>query len=282
MIEVMYEGRSYKSSEHLYQHLKCKFLKYDTLAQEVIEADTAMEAKKLTEKIGDVSHWFKNNEDAMRTVLKAKAASCPDFHNLLVNSGSNYIVEATNDKYWGCGLSSVSNAMYTLPDYHPGKNRLGHLMMELRTSLRQISTAPETNTPEPTQQCIVQLPSSLLAMTQYSPNSVPMTTLALPVPGKTTTQTTTETTTTHANSDPTVPINSDNSNIMKTDSTQKHGANHPMLNTSTPTTSKKQQEASDRGRSKTKLCSIDRFMVKMNDRSLSKKRRITDENENDQ
>ena len=69
---------------------------------------------------------------SMRTVLRAKADSCLEFSNI---SGSNYIVEATNAKYWGCGLSSISNAMYTLPEYHPGKNRLGHLMMELRESM---------------------------------------------------------------------------------------------------------------------------------------------------
>ena len=75
MSEVIHEGRSYKTAEHMYQHLKCNFLKNDNLAECILEADTAMDAKKLTEYIRGVSYRFQNNDDTMRTVLKAKSES---------------------------------------------------------------------------------------------------------------------------------------------------------------------------------------------------------------
>ena len=79
MNEVIQEGRCYKSAEHMYQHLKCTFLKNDNLAERVLEADTALDANKLTESLRDVSYWFKDNEeDAMRTVLKAKSERCQE------------------------------------------------------------------------------------------------------------------------------------------------------------------------------------------------------------
>ena len=99
MVEIRHGDQSFKSSEHLYQCLKCKSLQKDVLAEKVAEADTALEAKTMTEAIKYVSSWFKHNEDAMCIVLRAKAESCSDFSNILLSSGSSYIVEATNDKY---------------------------------------------------------------------------------------------------------------------------------------------------------------------------------------
>ena len=204
----------------------------------------------------------------MKTVLKAKFECNQKFKDILISSGNNYIAEATNDKYWGCRLSSVSNPMYTLPDYHPGKHRLGHLMMELRISLCQDTKTTENHVPETNEHCIVQMPSSLIAMTQYSPNSTSMTSHVLSAtnsPSKT-----------KPNS---VDLKSDSStaNNSKVTNSDK---NKEGTNVSQPGLSnEKRQETADRSRSKIKICSIDRFVIKMNHRSLSKKKRLTEEND---
>ena len=70
---------------------------------------------KETESIRDVSYWFKNNEDAMRTLLKGRSESNQDFEDVLISFGNNYIAGAV------VCHESVSNTMYSLPDYHPGK-----------------------------------------------------------------------------------------------------------------------------------------------------------------
>ena len=78
--------------------MKYKSLQQDVLAKKGFGDDTALEAKQLTEAITDVFSWIKHNQDVMHTVLRAKAENCSYFNNILSSSGTNYIVEATNDK----------------------------------------------------------------------------------------------------------------------------------------------------------------------------------------
>ncbi len=51
------------------------------------------------------------------------------------------IVEATGDPYWGSGLN-IQQTLDCLPDYWPGENKLGEILMDLRLEL-QDTTDPE-------------------------------------------------------------------------------------------------------------------------------------------
>ena len=51
------------------------------------------------------------------------------------------IVEATGDPFWGSGLN-IQQTLDCLPDYWPGENKLGEILMDLRLEL-QDATDPE-------------------------------------------------------------------------------------------------------------------------------------------
>jgi len=66
----------------------------------------------------------------MREVLRAKFAQHASLGSLLLSTGDAELVEhTTNDRYWEDGGDGS------------GKNRLGQLLMELRSELRRESLA---------------------------------------------------------------------------------------------------------------------------------------------
>ena len=61
--------------------------------------------------------------------LRAKFGQHPDLAARLLHSGDRLLVEHTrNDSYWGDGGDGA------------GKNRLGHLLMQVREELRRATT----------------------------------------------------------------------------------------------------------------------------------------------
>ncbi len=69
--------------------------------------------------------WETAKEQIMREALQAKFTQHPALRALLLGTGDSEIIEHTkNDKYWGDGGDGT------------GKNRLGNLLMELRSQLK--------------------------------------------------------------------------------------------------------------------------------------------------
>ena len=73
--------------------------------------------------------WESVKEEIMREALRAKFTQHGDLRELLLGTGEAALVEHTkNDRYWGDGGDGS------------GLNRLGALLMELRSALRREST----------------------------------------------------------------------------------------------------------------------------------------------
>ena len=72
--------------------------------------------------------WETVKDDIMREALQAKFEQHPSLRSLLIQTGDAELIEHTkNDGYWADGGDGS------------GKNRLGHLLMELRENLRKAS-----------------------------------------------------------------------------------------------------------------------------------------------
>lgn len=70
--------------------------------------------------------WEAVKEDIMRQAVLAKFRTHADIRDVLLGTGDEELVEnAPRDYYWGCGLDGS------------GKNRLGYILMEIRTLLRE-------------------------------------------------------------------------------------------------------------------------------------------------
>ena len=132
--EIEYNEMSFKSSEHLYQYLKCTELEMPQLANQVKEAENAFQAKRLTSMIDSEKikkHWNDKKYTVMLDVLIAKLNSNDLFAQTLIDTGNSKLVEATWDKDWGCGLTPTQ-AQYTKVEFHPGNNMLGRCLETVR------------------------------------------------------------------------------------------------------------------------------------------------------
>jgi ribA/ribD-fused uncharacterized protein len=69
--------------------------------------------------------WEQVKDDVMRRAVRRKFETHPALRQVLLATGDELIVEdAPNDWYWGCGKDGT------------GKNMLGHILMDVRTTLR--------------------------------------------------------------------------------------------------------------------------------------------------
>lgn len=115
------DGMSFQSSEAAYQAQKClnamdKF-QFCTL--------NARDAKKLGRKIRIRPDWEDIKDKVMARILELKFSQHPDLGNLLIATGDTELIEGNHwrDIYWG-----VCDGV--------GKNRLGELLMQVRSELR--------------------------------------------------------------------------------------------------------------------------------------------------
>jgi len=121
---VFIRGRMWPTVEHFYQAQKFA----DTPHEETIRCcHTPMLSKiRATALTEEHRHqdWPTIKEAVMLEGLRAKFSQHPDLTELLLRSAERLLVEHTqNDTYWGDGGDGS------------GKNRLGHLLMQVRTEL---------------------------------------------------------------------------------------------------------------------------------------------------
>ena len=129
-------GETFPSAEHAYQWKKAIDIGNNKLASDILVAEHAGKAKRLSKTISaELSkQWEHNSLPAMSSIIEAKAAQVPEFRKRLLETEGSYLAEATTDKYWASGLSADDTEKIS-PKFHPGENKLGHLLMEIRDIL---------------------------------------------------------------------------------------------------------------------------------------------------
>lgn len=121
LCSVDYDGMTYPSVEAAYQAAKTVD---KTLRKEFTHISSGR-AKKLGRSVDLRPDWEKIKEDVMYTCLKSKFSD-PFLRRKLLATGKKHLVEENywKDTYWG-----VYNG--------EGKNRLGELLMKLRSEIRK-------------------------------------------------------------------------------------------------------------------------------------------------
>jgi len=122
--EIVWDGRSYPSSEHLYQAMKAGT---EEEREWVRTAPTVREAKFRGQKIRATADWGERRVDAMRSALEAKFDQNPDLGAKLDVTKDAGLVEGNTwgDTFWGVDINTGR-----------GENHLGRLLMELRARRR--------------------------------------------------------------------------------------------------------------------------------------------------
>ena len=110
--------------EHYFQ--ASKFLNNASYMEKIRLSNTPKIARQLGQlrKVEMVDNWDDIKENVMRKALKAKFLNNKKLAELLLGTAEKSLVEASPYySYWGCGSDGS------------GENRLGALLMELRSSL---------------------------------------------------------------------------------------------------------------------------------------------------
>lgn len=129
---IIIDGKLYLTSEHRFQSLKPMDLQR---REEIRLAPTPAAAAAMGR---DRAHpmrkdWEEVKEAVMREALQAKFARNAECREALLRTGDAYLEERTrNDIYWGTGSDEEGGK---------GKNRLGHLLMEVRSLIRGLEAA---------------------------------------------------------------------------------------------------------------------------------------------
>ena len=107
------------------------------LADEIYQARHAGEAKRLSKAIAAEEvrwEWEEKNSDFLKSLLIAKAEQCSEFRQCLIENRDMVIAEAMPNKLWASGLSPYLTER-TAPNFWPGHNLLGDLLMNLASEL---------------------------------------------------------------------------------------------------------------------------------------------------
>ena len=118
------EGKIWPSVEHYFQAQK--FPSDPALQEKIRSAKTALSAKRLgrTKTDAFLSNWDTVKDGVMETALTAKFTQNPPLQELLKSTGDAYLQEkSSSDNYWAAGPSGC------------GKNKMGHLLMKIRTQI---------------------------------------------------------------------------------------------------------------------------------------------------
>ena len=130
------KGIAFQSSEGLYQAFK--FPHDSRLQQEIGEAQSGMEAKKIAYRRGNtpMEGWDDRRIDAMILALATKLYQHPEsFSNALMRTSGLTIVEKSyRDDFWGAKPSPAGMV---------GSNVLGRLLQELRCQITKINDFKE-------------------------------------------------------------------------------------------------------------------------------------------
>lgn len=123
---IQLDGRNWQTTEHYFQAMK--FENDPDLVEKVRRAPspTAAAAIGRDRTLPCRKDWEDVKETVMKNALMAKFTQHPELCEKLLATGTATLIEHTsNDYYWADGGTGA------------GKNRLGHLLMDVRNTLRK-------------------------------------------------------------------------------------------------------------------------------------------------
>jgi len=120
---IIYHGRRYPSSEHLYQALKFSGTD-DAWAEEIRKAPTTTVAKRMGNSREHTrrADWDNERVQTMEDVVTLKFEQHPSLRLKLMDTGRAELMEdARSDRFWGAGTPGK-----------PGENHLGKVLERVR------------------------------------------------------------------------------------------------------------------------------------------------------
>lgn len=140
-VPIAFNGRSYATTEHLYQAFKTN----DYTARElIINAETPNRAKRLGAKAVIREDWENVKISVMFQATLLKFTQHSEMHRKLMETDDNEIIEfnSWHDNFWGvCFCEKCGSAL--------GSNNLGLTLMHVRKKLNHFDINPNVLTELP-------------------------------------------------------------------------------------------------------------------------------------
>lgn len=126
---LVVNGTRIRTSEALYQ--SCRYPHIPELQREIIAENNPIKAKRITRRGDNLGKtrpdWFDVNLDIMFWCLEVKLIQNPSFEAMLLSTSKPIVEYSKKDPYWGA---------YRVGDLYVGHNKLGLLLMKLRSVVR--------------------------------------------------------------------------------------------------------------------------------------------------
>ena len=136
---IQVEGMTFPTVEHYFQWAKAKQFGDAGAQAKILKTSSPKTAKAVGKKVTpfDGPQWDERKDQVMRTGVKAKLMQHPEILKKLRDTGDRLIGEADpRSKYWGIG-TSADTSFAKNPERWKGQNKLGKILMELRTELKE-------------------------------------------------------------------------------------------------------------------------------------------------
>ena len=119
--------------QHAYQATKAKTAGDLKLAEAIQRTPCPYEAQTLGKRIKTSAAWDREKDLVMKRVLEAKFKT-KKLNKVLTDTGNRVLHEATRQSYWG--INATLHSQQVQGGTWNGKDRLGSLLIELRTELK--------------------------------------------------------------------------------------------------------------------------------------------------
>ena len=128
--DIVYEGNTYKTSEHLYSAEYAKHHDRLNLVEEIIAADDGYEAKRMIRNIKQNETWDNVKYKVMTTIIALKFDQNDSIRDKLLAT-QGFLYEATKDTDFGSGYT-LGQAKDINQQSLKGKNMLGIILCQYR------------------------------------------------------------------------------------------------------------------------------------------------------
>ena len=132
---IEFEKCKFVCLEQAYQYVKARTLNRPLAATRIYLSRDPVEMKRIGDELGTSKLWETRRLDVMYVCLKRKFEQNEELRGILLKTGSCELVEATPERFWGCGATLSSNLLRR--HEWPGENRQGKILMTVREELRR-------------------------------------------------------------------------------------------------------------------------------------------------
>ena len=144
------DGIEYHSAEQFIAYQKAIYFKDRSTAEKILSTPTALGCKQAARNVSnfDSRDWIKNAKEICKPGIEAKFVQNPSLMNLLINTGTKTLAEASYDNVFGTGVPLHSDNCLKSSKWE-GVGILGEILMDIRRSHSNI-IGDNTNTQEHT------------------------------------------------------------------------------------------------------------------------------------